>query len=381
MNGALMAACCLMLGIFLAGFAQEARADGSLTRSDVFVEGQDGYHTYRIPAVLVTAKGTVLAFAEGRATRSDHAENDIVLKRSTDSGETWGPRQLVAEDGKNCLNNPMVVEVRETGRIIFMYQRYPQGIHEREVTPGHEGDTICRSFVMHSDDDGVTWSKPVDITASVKRPTGATSIASGPGIGIQLRHGAHAGRILIPFNQGPYGDWKVYAAYSDDQGDTWTYGDVAPDASPGHGNEVQFVELTGGRVMLNSRSNAGIKHRKVAVSEDGGKTWSGLLDDPTLIEPQCMGSIVRYSFPAGGESGLLLYSGPNSTEARVKGTIWVSEDDGKTWPVSKCICEGHFAYSCLTVLPDKTVGCLFETGAKGAYEKIVFARMPVEWLR
>src|SRR5947209_1938475 len=172
-------------------------------RSDVFVGGQDGYPAYRIPALITTKSGSLLAFCEGRASLRDHAENDIVMKRSTDAGKTWGALQLIDDDGTNALNNPTVVVLRESGRIILMYQRYAKGFDEHRAEPGLDGPRVCRTFVTHSDNDGLGWSPRVEVTAQVKRPTEVTSTASGPGIGIQLRRGKQVGRILMPFNQGP----------------------------------------------------------------------------------------------------------------------------------------------------------------------------------
>ena len=356
-------------------------AEAAPTFVDVFTAGAEGFHTYRIPSLLSAADGTVLAFAEARVTQHDHAENKIVLKRSSDAGKTWSPLQVICEDGKNSLNNPCAVLVRETGRVLLIFQRFPQIVDEHTAQPGIDGDKICRNWLITSDDNGRSWSKPEDITATTKRPAGVTSLASGPGIGIQLRRGEHAGRILFPFNQGPYGKWKVYAVFSDDQGKTWSFGETAPDAPKGFGNEVQFVELTEGSLRLNARAQGGNHRRQTAVSKNGGKTWSALADVPDLIEPICAASVLRFSDPADGKKGLLLYSGPDSDKKRADGTIWLSEDDGETWPQKKLLAGGPFAYSVLTRLPGDAVGCLFETGAIGPYEKIAFAVFTMSWLK
>jgi sialidase-1 len=348
---------------------------------DVFVGGEDGYHTYRIPAVAATPSGTVLAFAEGRVSRSDHARNDIVLKRSTDNGSTWGDLQVVAADGTNSLNNPCVVVLPESGRVLLMFQRYPtRSGGERGVDPGLSGENICSNKLMYSDDKGATWSPIRDITATTKRPTEVTSIASGPGNGIVLRRGPHKGRIIFPFNQGPAGSWRVYAVFSDDGGANWSYGAVAEHGSPGMGNEVLMAELSDGRVRLNSRSHEGAHLRKTAVSDDGGETWSPLEDVPDLPEPQCNAGFLRFSDPLDGEDSVLVYTGPNSQKSREAGTVHLSFDEGETWSVSREMVPGRFAYSALTRLSDGRAGCLFETGKEDPYERIRLARFPIDWV-
>jgi sialidase-1 len=353
-------------------------AESGLQIVDVFINGQEGYPAFRIPALITTKRGTLLAFAEGRGSLRDHAENDIVLKRSTDSGKTWGPLQLVHEDGTNSLGNPTVVIVRETGRALLMYQRYAKGFDEHKAEPGLDGPRICRTFTQYSDDDGATWSKPVEVTHQVKRPTEVTSTATGPGIGIQLARGKHAGRILMPFNQGPYGKWKVYAVFSDDGGRAWTYGETAPEGAAGYANEVQFVELNDGSVMLNARNQGGgLRIRKVSVSRDGGKTWSPTKHDTTLIEPVCQASILRHPGGENPASGVFLFSNPATQTGRTNGMVRLSRDQGSTWPLSRVIYPGGFAYSCLASLPDGVVGCLFE---RDGTTKISFARFTLNWI-
>lgn len=362
----------LLSGVFL--LAAVAEPTEMVPHTDVFVSGRE-YPSFRIPALVVTEEGTLLAFAEGRDKHHDHAANDIVLKRSSDGGRTWGKLIVVAEDGQNSLNNPQAVVLPESGRILLMYQRYPEGIHESKVMPGLVGPAICRNFLTHSDDDGKTWSEPRDITSSTKRQEVVTSIAGGPGIGIVLTRGEHAGRIVMPFNQGPFGKWKVYAVYSDDGGDTWTMGDPAPDGEKGVGNEVQMVELADGRLMLNSRNQGGDRARKVATSSDGGQTWTPLADDPQLPEPQCQGTIVRYDWPEEDGTGHILFANPASQSDRKQGTIKVSRDDGETWTDGKLVVPGGFAYSCLARLADGDVGLLFE---RDGYQAVSFLRLPME---
>lgn len=353
---------------------------------DVFVPKADGFASIRIPAVVVSNKGTVLAFAEGRAADADQAKNKIILKRSTDGGKTWSKVAIIAEDGDKALNNPCAVVERGSGLVLLLYQSYPAGVGERSgaIQPGYEGEKVVRNWLMTSADDGQTWSKPRDITKETKREQRVTTVASGPGIGIQLRHGKHAGRLLFPFNEGPFGQWNIYAVYSDDKGKTWQMGEVAPGGLTDDGkgkktstvNEAQFVELKDGSIRFNVRRWAGKPVRKTCVSEDGGVTWSNVEDAPDLVDPSCMASIVRYSDPADGAKSRILFSGPQSTK-RDNGTVYLSYDEGKTWPVKRVLCPDAFAYSCLAALPDGGIGCLYE--ADGT-RKIVFARFTLDWL-
>lgn len=354
----------ILYSLLLSGFAMAAEPQFS----DVFLAGKEGYPSIRIPSVVVTKNGSVLAFAEGRAWRADQANNKIILKRSADGGKTWGPLAVVADDGKRCLNNPCAVVEGKTGRILVMFQSYPDKTREgsKSLQTGVTGELIVRSLIMQSDDDGVTWTAPRDITAMCKRPTGVVTVASGPGIGIQLQGGAHAGRLLMPFNERDGRTFNVYAVYSDDGGANWQIGGIA---EGGVGNECQIAEASEGSLILNSRRSGGAGLRKVAFSADGGGTWSRLADVPDLPDPTCMASVLR-----SGER--LYYSGPFGP-ARTNGTVAVSADLGKTWPVRRTLFAGAFAYSVLTELPDGTLGCLFETDGAN---RIVFARFTREWL-
>ncbi len=353
---------------------------------DVFIASKDGYKSIRIPSVVVTKKGIVLAFAEGRAADADQAGNSIILKRSRDQGRTWSPLDLIADDGSNSLNNPTAVVEQASGRVFLIYQRIPAHMKEqdRTVETGYEGTNVYRNFVTWSDDEGATWTQPLDITRTTKRPTRATTIASGPGIGIQLTRGPHRGRLIIPFNEGPYHQWNNFSVFSDDNGRTWKCGqDVpgafVPDSKLGQRsqiNEAQMVELSDGSVRLNSRQFAGAKLRKTSVSRDGGETWSPVEDVLPLRDPSCNASILRYSFDDAKGRGRILYSGPDSTR-RNKGTVHLSVDDGATWPVKRVLRPGGFAYSVLTRLPDGSVGCLFEPDDA---ERIIFARFTIAWL-
>lgn len=352
---------------------------------DVFTKGESSYGGIRIPALLVTQKGTLLAFAEGRRTLGDQSANDIILKRSTDGGSTWTALEVVQDDGDHSLNNPVPVQDARTGRVFIMFQRYPAGLSEfnKGLQPGVTGDSIVKNLLMTSDDEGATWSAPQDITTTTKRVGKVTTLASGPGIGIQLSAGTHAGRLVIPFNEGPVGQWNVYAVYSDDGGKNWRIGHNAPGATAPNAkgqmvsrvNEVQMAELSDGSVMLNTRDEHRTSDcRKAAVSRDGGVTWSDVHEVKQLPAPPCAASLFRY------DAGHLLYSGPDSTKQRHRGTVHLSTDNGKTWSTKRLLEPGWFAYSILARLPDGRVGCLYETGEKGAYEVIRLARFELRWI-
>lgn len=349
-------------------------------QDSVFVSGQDGYHTYRIPAVIVSSKGTILAFCEGRKASGGDAGNiDLLLRRSLDSGKTWQPTQVVWDDGDNTCGNPCPVVDASTGAIWLLLTHNLGEDKEAKIIDGTSRGTRT-AWVSKSTDDGVTWSAPIEITRDVKKPDW-TWYATGPGVGIQLR----SGRLLIPC------DNKVavthgrqsHVIYSDDHGATWKLGGVVGPLC----NESQVVELSDGRVMLNMRSYQANNRRLVATSSDGGLTFSAPAEDKELIEPVCQASILRYPASKGekvqkdakGGKARILFSNPASTK-REKMTVRYSDDDGATWKASRELFAGPSAYSCLTVLSDGTIGCLYERGEKRASETITFARFPLSWL-
>jgi sialidase-1 len=355
-----------------------AAADGAGAdprRVSVFTAGQDGYHSFRIPSILVTPKGTLLAFAEGRKrSRSDSGDIDLVLRRSSDGGATWTPLRVLWDDGPNTCGNPCPVADRSTGTVWLLLTHNLGEDDEAEIVNA-KGKGTRGVWVSRSDDDGETWSQPREVTKDVKKPEW-TWYATGPGVGIQTRDG----RLVVPCDSKDLGGKKGFSfvVTSDDHGASWKLSGIVGDLW----NECQVAELADGALLLNMRNHDRTKRQRgVATSRDGGRTWSPAVPDSVLIEPVCQASLLRFTL-ASSEQGKdrLLFSNPASTTARVQLNVRLSYDEGKTWPVAKELHAGPAAYSCLAVLPDGTIGCLFEAGEKHAYERIEIARFSLEWL-
>ncbi len=365
--------------------------------TDVFAEGQNGFVSYRIPGIVVTAKGTVLAYCEARKfTSADRGEIEIHLLRSTDGGRTWSAQQQIAHLGprlprnphmpddkkkkdmggpeQQTVNNPMLIATRD-GPVHFVYcVEYMRAFHAR------------------SDDDGATWSKPVEITATFDRFRSELdwqAIATGPGHGIQLR----SGRLLVPVWLATYEKTAPQrrgcsVIFSDDQGATWQRGDMAMSI----GGESSVAQLSDDRVMLSSRNTDPRNRRAVVYSRDGATGWTKPEFVDELLEPGCMAGLVIAPGLLGANRPLLLHSSPRTTDRahreRKNVTIHLSQDDGRTWPARKLLQAGPSAYSDLAVLPDGTVLCLYENGKPGetrrngdwAYARLTLARFNLEWL-
>jgi sialidase-1 len=376
----------LLLFVTCAGLL---RAAPLLETSDVFPQKMAGIARYRIPGIVVTTKGTVLAYAEARRNdSSDWGEIEIHLRRSLDGGKTWQPPQHIAHtaarlegnprkaaggEREQTVNNPVAIVDRTTGAIEFLYCI-----------------NYARCFSMRSTDDGITWTKPTDITATFE-PFRAKYewkvIATGPGHGLQLK----SGRLVVPIwlAYGKTGDHKPSAAatiFSDDHGRTWKAGDIAlpNEGTFGDPNETMITTLSDGRVLLVARSVSKANRKLITMSADGATGWSTPKFHNQLWEPICMASIVAHP----SKAGTLIFSNPHTLGRDSAGkeipagrgkrenlSIKLSRDDGTTWPVSRTLDAGPSAYSDLAVLPDGTVLCLYEKA-----NDIVAARFNLEWI-
>jgi len=355
-------------------------AESELQQAPLWVGDTDGYHTYRIPSLIVTKQGTLLAFCEGRKRgTSDTGDIDLLCKRSTDGGRTWGAQAIVWDDGANTCGNPCPVIDEETGTVWLLMTHNLGEDQESEIVGGTSKGTRT-AWVTHSTDDGRSWAQPTDTTSAVKKPEW-TWYATGPGVGIQLRRGPHTGRLVVPCDhktRAPNVSYFSHVIFSDDRGRTWQLGGATENGV----NECQVIERVDGSLLLNmrvSKENPATL-RAIATSADAGRTWSPLAYDAALIGPRCQASLARYHPSDAPGKPLVLFSNTADPGKRIRMTVRLSEDDGRTWSAAGLLHEGPSAYSCLAALPDGGVACLYERGEKNAYETITLARFPLEWL-
>jgi sialidase-1 len=383
---ALQLVCILLLACIISSvpaISEELTSPEQLHNTNVFVSGREGYHTYRIPALVTTKKGTLLAFCEGRKSgRSDSGNIDLLVKRSADNGKTWSKRQVVWDDRENTCGNPCPVVDQQTGTI-WLLMTWNRGDDREGAIKKNTSRDTRRVWVSRSNNDGLRWSKPVEITATAKRPEWRW-YATGPGVGIQLQKGPWKGRMVIPCDHSivsaddPDG-YNSHVIISDDHGKTWYIGGVV---SP-KVNECQVVELDNGTLMINMRNYDRSKTtRAIATSTDGGITFSKVSHDPALVEPICQASFLRYTLRSKHVRNRLLFSNPAHAKRgdRRDMTVRLSYDEGRSWPVSKLIYAGPSAYSCLTILPNGNIACLYEAGPKNPYETIIFSSFTLNWL-
>ena len=377
----------LLLTALLA--AASGAAGGAMDEQPVYASGQGGYHTYRIPALLRTKAGTLLAFCEGRKkSSSDTGDIDLLVRRSANGGATWGPQIVVWDDGGNTCGNPAPVVDTATGTIHLLSTWNLGSDAEGRIIHGTSKDTR-RVFVLTSGDDGLTWGAEKEITATAKQPEWAW-YATGPGAGIQLTRGAQAGRMIVACDHSLAGkqSFGSHVLYSDDHGGIWRIGAVAASTAAVHPNENLAVELVppapggGSRVYFNARDHQGKAHRAQAFSEDGGTSYTpeAFTDAPAFTTPTVQGGLTRFRATDAGDPGnRILFSCPNGGR-RTRMSVWSSDDEALTWSAPKLVYEGPSAYSDMTRLSDGRMGLLFEKGVTSPYESIVLIRFDNTWL-
>ncbi|EGD76189.1 exo-alpha-sialidase [Salpingoeca rosetta] len=309
---------------------------------DVFKAGEEGYYCIKIPDLVVTGNGSLLAFGEARVSNcSDYAETHLVMKRSTDLGRTWSRLQVVHREAGAVIGNAAPVVLRTSGRILLPHCRNNLNI-----------------FLTYSDDDGLSWSAPVHVPNAVDPSWHWVGL--GPPGGLHLQ----SGRVLIPAyydNVGPHWDdgqfTHIHVMYSDDEGATWHIGaQVQQHEGDEFSNENQAAELLNGTLIFNARTM--LTHRFLISSHDGGKTYAhdGALAT-TLVQPVdgCEGSTVR-----APTNDTLYYSGPTATTLRYNMTLHHSTDYGATWAPLRVVDKGPSGYSALAFLPTGQLGMLYE---------------------
>lgn len=361
----------------------------------VFVSGEDGYESYRIPAMVKAPNGDLLAFAEGRVHHAgDFGDIDIVMKRSTNNGKTWGSLQRVAEYGDLQAGNPApVVDLLDpahpNGRIFLFYNTGNN--HEGEV---RKGLGLREVWYVTSVDGGHTWSDPVNITTQAHRPKHPQSnpdynysedwrsYANTPGQGMQFDKGKFKGRIFIAANHSEgeplpaFRDYKAHGYYTDDHGKTFKLAENVPFEGS---NESMAALIDGDLLLMNSRNQQGnVRSRIISISSDGGATWDTTYYDPQLPDPVNQGSLI--AFEVKGKR-YLAFCNTADTQHRNNMTLRVSRDNGKSWFFNKNIAQApegyegaYAAYSDLVHIKKKRIGVLFE---KEHYGKIVFTT--VKW--
>jgi hypothetical protein len=350
-----------------------ARAAPQISHTDVFVSGQNGYHSFRIPAVETAPDGSLIAFAEARKYNLGdpgfgRQDIDLVYKRSTDHGTTWSAVVVLEDPGELwSAANPATLVDRTNRRLWVFYLRSRP---ERSTDTARPGTDDLQTLARWSDDSGQSWSEPRDLTSvarDMKDPFWRASVP-GPGGAIQAR----TGRLLVPMWKAPFADFTIF---SDDHGTTWQRGQMVPG---GQGrDENQLVELSDGRLLMDSRQNQGA-HRWLTESVDGGNTWAEPRPGIEVTPVAC--AIERLPNP-GLEPGRerLLWTGPGGPERR-RLMIRSSDDQGRTFSNERLISDGFAAYSDLTILKDGTVGILWERGVERGYQFITFTRVNQEWL-
>lgn len=375
-------------------------AEPFLEKRDLFTVGDDpAYNIYHIPGIVVTAKGTVLAWCEARKGGGDWSDIRILLCRSTDDGKTWSAPQSIADVPGPKQKNPFALRLKNVDTKQVTY-------NNPVLIAGKDGTVhmlFCleyeRCFYQRSPDDGLSWSKPVEITATFdafKKDYAWKVLATGPNHSIQLK----TGRLVVPvwLSTGEGGNAHrpsvTATVYSDDQGKTWKAGDIAVPCTDEwiNPNETAAIELNDGRVMLNVRSESKAHRRLITTSPDGATQWSTPKFDAALLEPICMAGIVRYQHK--GKS-LILFSNPHNLEGGREGkpepgksrdrknvSVKISRDDGQTWPVSKLLEDGPSMYSDIAVTQNGTILCFYGRGTKPGFagSGLTMARFNLEWL-
>ena len=343
-------------------------SNDSIQKITVFSAGDDGIDSYRIPTFVTSQKGTLLLFAEARKISStDKTPTDIALKRSEDYGKTWSNIHILTQSGQDAYMDPVAVVDKLTGRIFLFTSLWPADDHSTF------GNT---AWVLTSDDDGVSWTQPQEITEKIVEPNHFIG-GFGPGAGIQMTGNRYNNRLIVPTRQTDGKISKNRAVYSEDHGVTWQIGKMAPD-----GGEFQIAESPKNQLIYNLRAGKG--KRVVSNSLDGGLSWSKSRIDFRLQSSVdyggCQGSILGIDnmlFYVGSAGGL----GSENNEDRQNLFIYGSLDGGNSWENDYLLHNKSAGYSCITQLDDGRLAVVFESSDSDGFPKMTFANRPSGWMR
>lgn len=353
-----MAVCSLLAGPAAPFFSQ----------TDIFREGDSGVHTYRIPALIETQKGVLIAVADARhdSDRDLPANISLVMRRSSDAGKNWEAARTIQKVKEGGVGDASLLLDRSSGRVWCFFNYGPPGIGFMTAKPGAKtGPTTLQLHAIHSDDDGATWSEAVDLTPQVKESSWQGMFATS-GTDIQTS----SGRFLVPLVvRDGKGIIHSLNAYSDDHGKTWKHGEPIADGT----DESHNVELKDGVILQNMRNGT---HRAIARSHDGGITFGPVSHDPALIDPSCNAGITSYR---QDRDNILIFT--NAASARRENlTVKLSYDGGRTWPAARTIYAGPAGYSTVIPLHDGSIGVLYERGDTHPDEGINFVRFNLTWV-
>ncbi|MCA6514309.1 MAG: exo-alpha-sialidase [Chitinophagaceae bacterium] len=351
----------------------------------VFRSGESGYHTFRIPAIIRADNGDLLAFCEGRKNGSgDFGNIDIVMRRSADGGKQWGELQVVAEFNDLQAGNPApiidLLNPDHPGRVWLFYNT--GNCTEQQM---RERMGLKETWYRVSDDHGINWLPPVNITTQVHKHSGNSSLpgdwrsyANTPGHALQIMNGPFKGRLVVAANhssgppQGRFRDYRAHAFFSDDFGRTFQ---LSPDVEYPGSNESMAAELGNGGILLNSRNQSGDqKFRLISRSRDAGSSWDTTYFEKNLIDPVNQGSVLTLGY--SGKNAIIAHSHAQDSTRRNNLMLHISRDDGRSWKPYMVIdqaLEGaskdYTAYSDLVVFQTNRLGVLFE---RNGYREIVW---------
>jgi sialidase-1 len=427
----------------------------------LFYPGLNNCANYRIPSIITTNQGTLVAAIDARVDRGGDNPNNIdkYVRRSEDNGETWGPVQILVDypgmsDNGSAACDPAMLQDKVTGTIWMIFNHTPAGVglwnskqgigfnedgykllfdidgnaytlrengavfdsagQKTDLLVQENGDVIEADEVVgniylregklleartsflqaiKSDDDGRTWSKPIDLNFQVKEEW-MGFIGAGPGIGIQLEQGKYAGRLVFPiyYNNRERGRMSCCVIYSDDHGTTWKRGQSPNDGRQWEGQalnsktldlreaeltECQLIELSNGDLKIFMRNHSDHPYTAVSISSDGGETWGEVEFHNDLIDPICQSSVLK--FKAGDGKSYVVWANPAHGEKRINGTVRLSEDEGQTFTYSRVVREGGFGYSCLAPLADGTIGLLYEPDDEPGV--VMFTKFSIDWIK